>query len=174
MPGSTFLQGETVSLRTVEEEDLDMLKEAVNDPRVWRPIGHTTPANAVQEQKFFEEFVCDDSTVNLLVTVEETPVGLVELGQFRHEPGCCELGYWIAPEHQQQGYATDAVSRLVTYGFDQRALHRIEAKVFGFNSASQHLLEDLGFTLDGRLRDRVFVDGEYHDLLWYGLLADEW
>ncbi len=174
MPGSVFIEGDDVNLRTIEEEDLPFLQQAVNDPRVWRAIGWPHPVNAAQEETFFEEQVCDREKVNLLVTVSEEPVGIVSLQAFNHELGRAELGYWIAPEFHDHGYGSEAAALLVTYGFDQRALNRIEARVFEFNDASQGLLESLGFTHEGTLRERQFVDGERQDVLWYGVLADEW
>ena len=174
MPGPVFVAGETLNLRTIEEEDLPFLQQAVNDARVWRAIGWPHPVNAAQEETFFEEQVCDREIVNLLVTVSEEPVGIVSLQAFDHELARAELGYWIAPEFHDQGYGSEATALLVTYGFDQRALNRIEARVFEFNKGSQALLESLGFTHEGTLRERQFADGERQDVLWYGLLAREW
>ena len=69
-----------------------------------------------------------------------------------------ELGYWIAPEHQGEGYGTEAAGLLVDFGFRQRGFHRIEARVFEFNDASQSLLESLGFTLEGTHREGHYVE----------------
>ena len=63
MPGPAFLVGETVSLRTVEEEDVEFLRDAVNDPEVWRTTLMVEPKNAEQEREFFEEVVCEDGSV---------------------------------------------------------------------------------------------------------------
>lgn len=175
MPGPPFLEGETVTLRPIEEDDLAFLQRAVNDPAIWRPIGRPEPVNAVQEREFFEEQVCGGEGISLLVTVDDaTRVGIVSLTRVDHEAGCAEVGYWIAPDHQREGYASEAVSLLATYGFDQRNFHRLEARVFDCNEGSQQLLESLGFSREGVFRDRVFLDGSYHDALWYGLLAEEW
>lgn len=60
------------------------------------------------------------------------------------------------------------------YAFDQLRLHKVTARVFAFNEASQRLLETVGFTEEGVQREQVFIDGEYQDTHWYGLLAREW
>ena len=175
MPGPPFLEGETVTLRPIEEDDLAFLQRAVNDPAIWRPIGRPEPVNAVQEREFFEEQVCGGEGVSLLVTAENaTRVGIVSLTRVDHEAGCAEVGYWIEPDHQREGYASEAVSLLATYGFDQRNFHRLEARVFDWNEGSQQLLESLGFKEEGVFRDRAFIDGAYRNAVWYGLLAEEW
>jgi len=174
MPGPVFLEGEAVSLRTIEEEDLDFLQEGVNDPTVWRRIGRVDPVNEQQEREFFEEVVCGDGSINLLVTADPgTPVGTVGL-RIERETDRAELGYWIAPEHHNQGFGTEAAGRVVDYGFRDRGLHRIEARVFEFNEPSQRLLESLGFTHEGTQREYQFINGEYQDMRLYSVLANEW
>ncbi len=174
MPGPVFLEGDRVTLRPIEEEDLEFLQAQVNDPRIWRRIGRSRPLNCEQERDFFENDVCSDDTVVLLIVADATPVGVVGLHSFDWEADSAELGYWVAPEHHEQGYGTDAAARLVAYGFDQLGLHRIAARVFERNEPSQRLLESLGFIREGTHRDVEFIDGAYRDAYWYGLLEDEW
>jgi RimJ/RimL family protein N-acetyltransferase len=50
----------------------------------------------------------------------------------------------------------------------------VGASAFGFNGTSRGLLESLGFVEEGRRRKFMFVDGEYRDMVHYGLLRAEW
>lgn len=174
MPDAVFLPGDRVDLRPIEEGDLEFLHGEINNPRVWRAIGRSRPVTREQEREFYEEVVCDDDTVTLLIVADGTPVGTVGLNAIEWEPRRAELGYWVAPDHHRQGYGSAAADRLVRYAFDQLGLHKVEARVFAFNEASQRLLESIGFTQEGVHRDAVFVDGAYHDTYWYGLLEEEW
>lgn len=174
MPGPVFIPGDTVNLRTIEEEDLPFLQEAINDPTIWRGIGRRTPANEAQERDFYENVVCSDETITLLVTADGTPVGTAGFNDINQEHDLAELGYWIAPDHQDEGYGTAATERLVEYGFEDRGFHRISARVFEFNEPSQRLLESVGFEREGAFRDAHYVHGEYQDVYWYGILEDEW
>jgi [ribosomal protein S5]-alanine N-acetyltransferase len=84
-----------------------------------------------------------------------------------------KLGYAINADHWGHGYATDAARTLVTYGFDRLGLHRITAAVGPDNEPSMAVLERLGFTREGRLRDHVWTNGAWRDSLLYSLLADD-
>ncbi|WP_440766957.1 GNAT family N-acetyltransferase [Natronorubrum sp. DTA7] len=174
MTDSVFLSGDRVDLRPIEEDDLEFLQREINDPRIWRAIGRSRPVNGPQEREFFENVVCNDETVTLLIVADSSPVGTIGFNAIEWEPRQAEIGYWVAPEHHERGYGTDAADRLVTYGFDQLGLHKITARVFEFNEASRRLLESVGFTREGVHRDDVFVDGAFRDTYWYGLLEDEW
>lgn len=174
MPGPAFITGERVALRTIEEEDIEFLQEGVNDSRLWRPMGNSTPYNFEQEQAFFENIVSDDETVQLLISANEDPIGMIGLEPINQEAGVTEVGYWIMPDHWGEGFGTEATELIVQYAFDQLRLHKVTARVFAFNEASQRLLETVGFTEEGVQREQVFIDGEYQDTHWYGLLAREW
>ncbi|WP_226040193.1 GNAT family protein [Natrinema sp. DC36] len=174
MPEPAFLEADRVTLRPIEEADLEFLRAQVNDPRVWRAIGRSRPINGEQERDFFENVVCSDDTVDLLIVADSTPVGTIGLFEFDWEARSAEIGYWVGPDHHGRGYGTEAAERIVQYAFDQLGLHRITAHVFEFNEPSQRLLESLEFTREGVHRDAEFVDGEHQDVYWYGLLEDEW
>jgi [ribosomal protein S5]-alanine N-acetyltransferase len=146
----------------------------VNDPAIWRPIGRSTPLNANQEREFFENVVCADSSIHLLIVVDSAPVGTIGFDPIDDERRCATIGYWIAPEHHRRGYGSDAIETLLAHGFDQLGLHRVSAQVFEFNEASKRLLESVGFVEEGVHREAEFVDGEWQDAHWYGLLEDEW
>lgn len=174
MPGPAFLEGEQVSLHTIEEEDLTFLQRHVNDPSVWRAIGRSRPVNGQGEREFFEEVVCGDDSVNLLVVADDEPAGTVGLRTGDRAAGTAQIGYWIARDHRREGYGREATELVVGYGFDQLGLHRIAARVFEFNEASMRLLERVGFTHEGVHREDEFIDGAYRDTHWYGLLEGEW
>lgn len=53
MPGPVFLDGDHITLRTIEEEDLEFLQRIINDPEVWRSLGAVTPTNAEEEREWF-------------------------------------------------------------------------------------------------------------------------
>lgn len=174
MPGPTFLEGENATLHTVEEDDIEFLQKQVNDPQIRRPIGRTKPINREQEHDFFENVVCTDDVVTLLIVADSVPVGMISLHPDDSEAKTAEIGYWIVPEHHNQGYGTEATELLVEYGFDQLGLHRIAARVFEFNEPSKRLLKRVGFTREGIHRETEFIDGEYQNTFWYGLLDHEW
>lgn len=174
MPGPVFLAGDNIQLRTVEEEDLPFLHEHITDDRIWRPLGRSTPLNRIQEEEYFEDVIAGEDSVHLLVTVAEDPVGMVGLDPIDWQDSTAYIGYWIAPDYQQQGYASEAVSQLVAYGFGDLGLHRIAANVFSNNTASMRLLESIGFVEEGKLRETTIIDGDRRDTVKYGLLASEW
>ncbi len=173
MPGPAFLHGDRIDLHVIEEEDLPFLQRLIDDPRVWRSLFQVTPKRMADEEEFLEATTGDDTEAHFLVCDDGDPVGTVGLSGMSPAWGIGEVGYYVDPDAQGQGYATAAVGLLVDYAFDDRRLEKLSADALATNPASQRVLEKNGFVEEGRFRDHGFVDGERVDVLRYGLLADE-
>lgn len=86
----------------------------------------------------------------------------------------CIVGYEIAPAHQGRGYVKEALQAIITWGFREMQLNRIEAQVHPDNTASLAVLNALGFLQEGRQREAGYWAGRHHDLLQYALLNAQW
>lgn len=83
------------------------------------------------------------------------------------------LGYWMAVPFWNRGYCTDAVRRLIRYGFENFPLNKIHARHLAVNPASGRVMQKSGMTQEGFLRQHVIKDGVAMDLVEYGILRGE-
>jgi len=200
MPGPVFLSGDTVTLRPTEREDLDAVREWMNDPAVWRPAMGAKPTNGDLADEFFETVLTTEDDVHVTVCVDEQsestenasgeerpassaddePVGHASLTTSKYGPTATErarsveLAYYLDPDQHGQGYGSEAAELLVQYAFEDWNMRRVFARAGDFNDASQGLLESLGFQREGVRRQAAYYRGDYHDMVLYGLLREEW
>jgi [ribosomal protein S5]-alanine N-acetyltransferase len=85
-----------------------------------------------------------------------------------------ELGYWIGRPYWNHDYCTEAGRAVVSYGFTELNLNRIHAYHLSRNPASGRVMEKLGMTREGLLRQHAKKWGKYEDLVEYGLLREDW
>jgi RimJ/RimL family protein N-acetyltransferase len=85
-----------------------------------------------------------------------------------------DIGYELDPKHWNHGYATEAASAVMDFGFSRFGVHRIWASCLAENVGSAHVLEKLGMRLEGHLRENKYFKDRWWDTLMYGILADEW
>ncbi|MDZ7700930.1 MAG: GNAT family protein [Halobacteriales archaeon] len=179
MSGAVYLEGDDVVLRTIEEDDLPFLRDAINDPDVRRYLPSRLPLNLDGEREFYEEVVVgDDESLNLLIWTDdgdgERRAGTIGVHGLGLVDGSCEIGLFLVPDAWGEGIGTEA-SRLVTeWAFDDRGRHRVTARVTEGNVGSQAIWEKLGFRHEATFREAVFHEGEYVDQHLYAVLADEW
>ncbi|WP_300570407.1 GNAT family protein [Flavobacterium sp.] len=86
-----------------------------------------------------------------------------------------ELFYSLRNEtDKRKGLITEAVIKVLDFGFNQLELHRIEALTAIWNIASIKVLEHFGFTKEGTMREDYIVDGKNENSECYSLLKWEW
>lgn len=85
-----------------------------------------------------------------------------------------EVGYDLNREYWGQKIMTEALSLIFSFAFDVSDVNRIEAFVEPPNTGSRVLLEKLGFTLEGTLRQHEMCRGELIDIQILGLLREDW
>ncbi|MBX0288657.1 GNAT family N-acetyltransferase [Halomicroarcula sp. F28] len=173
MPGPEFFHSERLTYRLVEEEDYEFVQSNWNSPHVWRRMPIAEPLSQAELAQWIES----DETLHLLVCTKEepmTPRGLVYLFDIEPRNGHAELGYWLVPDAQGQGYATEAVESCLQFAFADQRLHKVIARILADNGPSRRVIEPFGFQEEGRLREYHYSNGEFKDLLIYSILATEW
>lgn len=91
-----------------------------------------------------------------------------------NKPHCTgSIGYWLGQDHTGQGIATTAVRQLITIGFTDCDLNRIEIRCAVNNRQSRALPERLGFIHEGTLRQSERLYGRFVDQALYSLLASD-
>jgi len=171
MTGERFLDGDSVSLHPVTDDDLPFLRDALNRPEIRIPLGSVDPTTVAEQRDRRES---DDDSLDLLVVADGDRVGAITLSHVDGENGHAHLGYWVHPDHQRRGYATDAATAVLDHAFAERRLHTVVAHVYAFNEGSVALLEALGFERTGRYPDWEYHDGAFHDDLVYAVTRDGW
>jgi len=83
------------------------------------------------------------------------------------------IGYDLRIQHWNKGYATEALQKIIEYGFDQLQVNRIEAEVMQGNIGSEKVLTKLQFKNEGVLRDWMYWNEKHYDMTMFSLLKAE-
>jgi UDP-4-amino-4,6-dideoxy-N-acetyl-beta-L-altrosamine N-acetyltransferase len=103
------------------------------------------------------------------------PIGLANVTQIDPVNRRCEWGYYIGQAaHRGQGIGTRLARTVHDHVFDVLGMQRLVTEVLASNEAGLALPAKTGCVREGTLRGHVFKRGTYHDVVVFGLLADEW
>jgi [ribosomal protein S5]-alanine N-acetyltransferase len=165
-------------LRPFRIEDAPAVRELAGAVEVYRTtlnIPHPYEDGMAEKWIASLDAIFDEgSGVTLAMTLKPTGmlIGSIRLGVTQpHRRG--ELGYWVGVPHWGRGYCTEAAIATVEYGFKELGLHKIAARHMAGNPASGRIMEKIGMVREGVLRKEVVKDGEFHDMVYYGVLASE-
>ena len=110
----------------------------------------------------------------LVYKENEKMIGTCGFTRFDFQSNKAEIGYVINPEYWGQGLTVEAASAVISFGFENFSLHRIEAKFIMGNSASLSVMKKLGMTFEGYAREEQFIKGTYKTIGTCSLLCNEY
>lgn len=101
-------------------------------------------------------------------------VGCVGLNEVDWQNRNAELGYWMGKAYWGKRYTTEAAKLMLQLAFDELKFHRVYANLFAENTVSKWVLEKCGFIQEGQKREERFRFNQWHDVLSYSILEQEW
>ncbi|KAJ4478511.1 acyl-CoA N-acyltransferase [Lentinula aciculospora] len=118
-----------------------------------------------------------DETVNQpehSLTTERQFVGTTSITMSHPKNRDGIFGITLEPEFWGRGYGEEVTRFVVAYCFHSLGLHRISLMVFGGNERALNLYEKVAFVEEGRKRKVNWTDGHWEDMIYMGLLKEEW
>jgi RimJ/RimL family protein N-acetyltransferase len=176
LPGST----ERLLVREFEAGDRESLLDFPRDPDQLRfmlfSLGTEKEIDDFLRLARTEAVAGKRREWHLALEAKEAPgfIGSVALMVENDAPSSAELGYWFKRSAWGQGFATEASRFALDLGFRTLGLHRIWGKCHVDNRASARVMEKLGMTLEGRIREHVWLRDHYRSSLLFSMLADEY
>lgn len=168
---------EDITLRAIEKEDLELLKEMMNDPETENMTGgYSFPVSTFQQNKWFENLPNNNSELRLIVDSEKDgSIGAVMLTDidWKNRKAALHLKLRNNKDIRGKGYGTKAMKAIIRYAFEQLNLHCLTTNNMEYNVAIEKLKENCGFVKEGVLRERVFKNGEYFNTHIWSILKDE-
>ena len=174
-----MIVGRNVRLRAVAKDDLPRFVEWFSDPDVRRFLDMYLPFSLAQEERWFEDLLERmERREVVMLTIEakdhDAQIGNISLFDINWKDRHAELGITIGDkDYWSQGYGTDAIRTILELAFDQMNLHRVVLRVHADNARAIRAYEKVGFQHEGDLRESVFRDGIYYDMVLMGILDKE-
>ena len=167
-----------VMLRPATPEDARLLEQWRGEPSVrrYQPIGaasKTQLRTELERQKIGDLYRGQGDKFQWIVCSGDQPAGWITLVVTNWDHGLAEIGYALSTTFQRRGLMPHALTQLLADMLFQTRLERIEARCATDNTASQKVLERVGFLREGHLRGYFVLDGERVDNHLFAILRDD-
>lgn len=173
-----FLRGNKIYLRGLTKEDCHgQYLTMANDAEVLsfvEGIGYY-PLSSTDLEKYIESANrSSDLLLGIFENSTDTHVGNIRLSCIKPYHNSCALGIILHRDYMEKGYAYEAIGLLIKHAFSVMNIHRIQINVVDKNEGAIKLYKKIGVTHEGILRKAFYFNNEYHDIIVYSLLKNEY
>jgi len=172
-------EGRLVRLRAFDNSDLMKCLEYSNDYEVMRCASGAIlfPSTVDDEARSMNQntsYSAGEYQFALEAKDKNVFIGKCGFTRVNWKNRAAEMAILIGEkDYRGLGYGTDAVKVLCRFGFQEMNLNKIKAVVFDYNLPALRCYEKCGFRREGLLRQEMFREGTYHDVVCLSLLREE-
>ncbi|MBR2563879.1 MAG: GNAT family N-acetyltransferase [Paenibacillus sp.] len=151
--GLPALWTERLVLRSLRQSDYITLSDLLSDPQVIRYVNRGTQPAPIRARKLLHQIRSSSTKLDSLHygicwKDREQVIGITSFQQWNDQKGTAQIGYILNKSCWGKGIATEAVHRLLTFGFDDLHLWRVEARCYEANGSSERVLLKMGMTYE--------------------------
>lgn len=173
-----FIVGEKIYLRALEAEDVKNYYHWLNDPEVTKYTSHGIfPVTREEEEKWYSEVAKSKNTIVLAIVDKKTDthIGNCTIQNInwtnRHAEYAVIIGekkFW------RKGIGTEVAKLLIEHAFNRLNLNKVWLGVNTQNKGAVRSFEKAGFVREGILRQEIYRNGRYYDVVRMSILKQEY
>ena len=162
-------------LRRMKTSDANQIFALRSNPEIMQFIPRpliTTKEEALEFISVMDANVNNNNVINWAITTkeEDTLIGMIGFYRMKPENYRAEVGYILSADFHGQGIITEALERIIQFGFDEMKLNSIEAVIDPENYGSEKVLLKNNFVKEGHFKEHTFFEGKFLDSVFYSLL----
>ena len=174
------LQTERLKIKELSLTDLEEIHHLHSLPETDEFNSLGIPANIQATEFLLSEWIRQQNAIPrisytfCIELIEKNKfIGLIALNLGKPRFKIAEVWYKIHPTYWRQGYTTEALIKIIEWGFLNLKLHRIEAGCAVENIASIKTLEKVGMVREGSKRKILPIRGKWVDNYFYSIIETD-
>ena len=172
-----MFEGKNVNLRSLEIDDLGILKKWRNDKITRNHTREYRLLNMINQKHWFETIHKDNPPKFLMFGVidkRKKLVGVCGLTYIDWKNRHCEISIILYLKNwQKTKEAKETISLLINYGFGELNMRRLWVEIFDTIPENIKLFESLNFHREGILRDKLWRQKKWHNSYIYSKLSTD-
>ncbi len=172
------IETENLILESFTINDAEELFKIRSDNRVTKYLDRdnhkTVEESKTMIQSILQSYM-DKAGINWIIRKKASHevAGYIGYWNLIRENVRAEIGYVLKPEFWGKGYMSEALLKVLEYGFNELKLHSILGNVNPQNKRSIKILEKFGFIKEAHFREDFLYNGKYLDSEIYCLLETD-
>lgn len=161
-----------IKLRLMTDADTENIVRWRNCDRVRKNFIYQKPLSIEEHKNWIETMINTKKAVQFIICsdMEQKEMGSVYFRDIDFKHHKAEYGIFLDEEFIGKGVGTKVAKLAIQYGFETMKLHKITLRVFADNIGAIRSYEKAGFVQEAYLKEEVFVNGEYKDIILMGII----
>ena len=167
------LEEQDIYLRLMDQEDTDNIIRWRNSDFVRRKFIYQKLFTREGHEKWIREMIHTGKVIQFIILSKDTgmPVGSVYLRDIDRVHHKAEYGVFIGEKDALgKGFGTQAAKLMIRYAFETLGLHKLMLRVLAENIPAIKSYENAGFVREAYLKDEVFLEGQYKDVIYMAVI----
>lgn len=167
------IKGSQIYLRPITIEDTDCVVRWRNDRKIVENFIYRKNISKEEHINWLHNKVETGQVIQFIICdlQSDKPLGSIYLQNFNETSRQAEEGIFLGEDEAYgRGIGTEAAKLVLEYAFSTLKLHKLTARVLSYNQGSRKMHEKAGYKLESYLKDELFLDGKYEDLIFYGAI----
>ena len=172
------IRTERLILRKIKGDDIEDMYEYSCNARVtefltWSP--HPDKTYTLEYISYLQSRYRSGDFYDWAVVLKDSGkmIGTCGFTRFDYVNNSAEIGYVLNPSYHGKGIATEAVNKVLEFGFERLSLNRIEGRYMVENTASRRVMEKCGMVFEGVRREGMLIKGKYRNIGVCSILKNE-
>jgi RimJ/RimL family protein N-acetyltransferase len=149
-----------------------LLRTENDDPELKAFIAGENTLPWLSETRSYAVLMAD--TISYRIMLGDELIGEAAFKSVRWFNRKAQLSVFIGERHRSAGIGTKVLRQMISIAFGELDFVRLEAEIYAYNEPSLILAAKLGFVKEGQLRKAKYLNGQYYDILVFGLLREEY
>ena len=170
------IDANTVVLRAIEAYDLDLLCDIINDPSIEMMTGgYCFPVSKDRQKRWFENYDQQKDLRCMIEIKNGATIGMIMLTDidWKNRTGQLHQKIKARIKDRKKGDIFDAMMGFLNYAFNELGLECVYGTVLEYNLLSRKLAMKCGLKEEGVLRNRIYKNGKYHNLIANSVIKED-
>jgi len=162
-----------INFRKITKKDLSILKKWRNSYDIWQYNTQFILLNMKNQEDWFSDLKTNSKRKMYIVSIKEQPIGIC--GFIHIDNKNADVAIIIGEKKfREKGIGTKILEKLLVLGFQKFYFHRIGAEVLENNKNSQKFFKKMNFSYESTLREMVWRQNKWQDIVVFSILNEEW
>lgn len=176
MDKELVIKGENVYLRPITAQDTELVLRWRNSQEVVENFIYRKYITVEEHISWLENKVFTGQVHQFVICDNEkgTPLGSAYIQNIDENNNRAEWGLFLGSEGvHNKGIGTQTAFLIMDYAFGKLGLHKLTSRVLARNKPCIRMNEKIGYRQEAYLKDELFINGKYEDLIYYGTIKGE-